>query len=350
DVGTGLELAEPLKFDHSANMPFGVRGTGISFEPATSFAHSSNEPVLALSSSITLARPLANHQDINTTVRDEKVKTSGYQGAIHPNQWFGGPQFAPGAGSMTLRDANGNIVDGLNYGAIVDPWLAEGYQGMSGTNQDGCFVPSPGTSRRFPFGPSSAAQQPIKSAGRFPDGFDSDNNCSDFRIQNTLTLATTAKAGANNIKVSSVANLKVAQKLIIGADTHRETVVIAAIGTAGGTTIATANATGATVITVGSVVGFEPGQTITIGTGSDRETGVVASVVAGRRRFGPGGGSTPSSITVKEALKYSHAADDEVSGSGITLAKPLLKPHAAAASVVSNIPTPGAPNQYIKKN
>ena len=50
DPGTGLDLAEPLKFNHASNMPFSARGTGISFEPATSFAHSSNEPVLALSS------------------------------------------------------------------------------------------------------------------------------------------------------------------------------------------------------------------------------------------------------------------------------------------------------------
>ena len=29
DPGTGLDLAEPLKFDHSSNIPFSVRGTGI---------------------------------------------------------------------------------------------------------------------------------------------------------------------------------------------------------------------------------------------------------------------------------------------------------------------------------
>ena len=31
DPGTGLDLAEPLKFNHAANMPFSARGTGISF-------------------------------------------------------------------------------------------------------------------------------------------------------------------------------------------------------------------------------------------------------------------------------------------------------------------------------
>ena len=47
-AGTGLELEEPIKFNHSANIPFANNGTGISFEPATKFDHSSNEPVLAL--------------------------------------------------------------------------------------------------------------------------------------------------------------------------------------------------------------------------------------------------------------------------------------------------------------
>ena len=94
DPGTGLDLAEPLKFNHSANIPFSVRGTGISFEPATAFAHSSNEPVLPLGTSITLDRPLANDHEINAVVRDEKVTTAGYQGTQKPNQWFGGPALA----------------------------------------------------------------------------------------------------------------------------------------------------------------------------------------------------------------------------------------------------------------
>jgi hypothetical protein len=44
ELGTGLDLAEPLKFNHRANLPWSNRGTGISFTPATAFAHSSNEP------------------------------------------------------------------------------------------------------------------------------------------------------------------------------------------------------------------------------------------------------------------------------------------------------------------
>ncbi len=36
---------------------------------------------------------------------------------------------------MVLRDAAGLVVDSLNYGLLVDPWAAEGYQGVSGSGQ-----------------------------------------------------------------------------------------------------------------------------------------------------------------------------------------------------------------------
>ena len=121
DQGTGLDLAEPLKFNHSYNIPFSARGTGITFEPATAFAHSSNEPVLPLAISITLESPLTMDHAIDAVVRDQKVTTAGYQGTVVPNQWFGGPALSSGAGNMLLRDATGNVVDGLNYGGLVDP-------------------------------------------------------------------------------------------------------------------------------------------------------------------------------------------------------------------------------------
>ena len=40
-------------------------------------------------------------------------------------------------GSIALRTANGLVVDSLNYGGVTDPWLAEGYQGKSGSGQAG---------------------------------------------------------------------------------------------------------------------------------------------------------------------------------------------------------------------
>ena len=170
--GTGLTLSAPLKFDHSSNLPFSDRGTGVTFSPATRFAHSSNEPVQALGSSITLDSPLSHSHAINDPVRDAAVTTAGYQGSPAPDQWFGGPALSTSAGSMVLRDARGLVADSLNYGGIVDPPAAEGYQGASGTGQGGCFAPAPVAGR---------------SDIRLPDGNDTDSNCADFSITNDPT-------------------------------------------------------------------------------------------------------------------------------------------------------------------
>jgi len=39
----------------------------------------------------------------------------------------------------------------------------------------------------------------------------------------------------------------------------------------------------------------------------------------------------------------------QVSGSGLTLVAPLKLPHDAATQVAEDLPTPGAPNKYIRK-
>jgi len=174
--GTGLTLAAPLKFGHASNLPFSDRGTGITFSPATRFAHSSNEPVQALSSSITLDKPLGSGYAINTPVVDAAVTTAGYQGSPAPDQWFGGPTLSSSAGSIVLRDARGLVADSLNYGGLVDPWAAEGYQGASGAGQGGCFAPAPVLA-------TGAGRSDI----RLPDGTDTDSNCTDFAITNDPT-------------------------------------------------------------------------------------------------------------------------------------------------------------------
>lgn len=349
DPGTGLDLVKKLKFNHSSNMPFSARGTGISFEPATRFAHSSNEPVLALGSIITIDQPLAYNHDIDAVVRDEKVTTAGYQGEKEPDQWFGGPSLSPAAGSMILRDSEGNVVDGLNYGGLVDPWAAEGYQAASGAGESGCYVPTPGSGRSFFMGPSAPMTQPNRSAGRYPDGTDNDINCRDFLLQNTAVLAAPAVTCSDNIKVSSVAGFGNGQRIIIGSGSNSETAVIATIGTPGATTTSTATDEGRKVIHVATVAGFNPGQTITIDNDSKSETTVIAAIGAARRRFGGQPTSQTDSITVSMPLKYSHAAGVQVSGSGITLARPLTKDHVAGTQVTGNLPTPGEPNQYFSK-
>ncbi len=343
-AGTGLELAAPLRYNHAANLPFGNRGTGITFEPATAFAHSSNEPVQALGTGITLDSPLAKNHAINAVIHDAAVTTTGYQGKPQPNQWFGGPELTTVSalfgrnitvreGSMVLRDASGIVVDSLNYGGLVDPWAAEGYQAASGIEKGGCFVAAPGPSGGF--GPA-AASATNSSAGRFPDGVDTGSNCSDFRNQAATTLPIPATAGARNIKVHGVSGFDAGRTIKIDAGTNQETAVIATVGTAGATSARAATKEGATVIPVAGAMGFIDHQTITIDDGANSETAVVESIT----RF------PAPEIIVTKPLTHAHAADAQVSGTGITLTAPLTHPHAIGAQVTDDIPTPGARNQY----
>ncbi len=349
--GASLELEAPLKFNHANNLPFSVRGTGISFQPATAFAHSSNEPLQPLGTGITLDSPLANDHAINAVVRDAAVTTAGYQGTPAPNQWFGGPALA-NAGNMVLRDAAGLVVDSLNYGSVVDPWAAQGYQGTSPGS--GNFVASPSAGRGgFGGRGGPAAGTPNRSAGRYPDGVGTGNNGNDFLVQTAMTLALDSAAGGNNIKVASVADFAAGQTINIDAGANRESAVIATVGTAGGTAVGTATDVGATVIPVANAAGFGAGQTITVDSGTNLETAVVASVTGGGRGrggFGGGrGGPGGASITVAAPLTIAHAVGAQVSGSGITLTGALTKAHASGAQVGGHGPTPGAPNQFARR-
>ena len=337
--GTGIDLAAPLKFNHAANMPFSARGTGISFQPATAFGHSSNEPVQPLGTGITLDKPLAKNHEINAVVRDSVVTTAGYQGSPAPNQWIGGPALSPAAGNIVLRDAAGLVVDSLNYGGLVDPWASEGYHGISGAGQSGCFVPAPGFARGF--GPAASAPGATnRSAGRFPDGVDTDSNCTDFLLQPATTLSAVSAAGATNLKVASVADFSAGQTVLIDTDKDLESAVIATVGTAGASTVGTATDVGATVIPVASGIGFSAGQTITIDSGANYETALVVSTTGGR------GGAR---ITVAAPLTFAHSAGAQVSGSGITLTAALTKAHGNGTQVARSLTTPGAPNQYYRK-
>jgi hypothetical protein len=350
DLGTGLDLAAPLKFDHAANMPFSVRGTGITFKPATAFAHLSNEPIQPLGTGITLDRPLARAHAIDAVVRSAQVAGAGYQGTPAPNQWFGGPALSPSAGNMVLRDGAGLVVDSLNYGGLVDPWAAEGYQGASGAGESGCRVPTPSGGRGgfgggFGGRGGPAVSTPHRSAGRFPDGLDTDSNCTDFLLQAATTLSAASAAGATNIKVASVADFGAGQTLVVDAGANLETAVIATVGSAGATTVGTATDVGTTVIPVASGMGFSAGQTIIVDSGANQETAVIGSTGRGGRG-GPGGGPGGATITVEAPLKFAHAAGAQVSGTGITLTAALTKAHDSGAQVGSSVPTPGAPNRY----
>jgi hypothetical protein len=183
-----VELTAPLKFNHASNMPLSVRGTGISFTPATAFVHASNEPIQPLGAGITLDKPLENSHDIDSAV----TTAANTPASPKPDLLFGGPPIT-NAGSMVLRDAKGLIVDSLNFGALVDPWAAEGFQGF------GCSVPSPVAGRGGRGGgggrgaPQAASAPNSRSVGRTTDGADTDSNCDDFSVQS-------ASPGAANHK------------------------------------------------------------------------------------------------------------------------------------------------------
>jgi non-reducing end alpha-L-arabinofuranosidase len=350
-----VELATPLKFNHMSGVDVSDEGTGISFSPSTRFVHKSGDAVQALGSGITLASRLTKSHEVGTALVNTQNTTVGYQGSKKPNQWYGNP-LSTSAGSIALMDASGKVlVDAIVYGSqqssssangtITSPEIAtlEGDQ-----SQGGCIVVVPGSDRGFR--PSLSTNQPNCSVGRYPDGADSDNNCRDFLLQNLIVMVAASEAGSNNIKVASVSDLGVGQKVIIGTGTNSETAVIATIGTTGGTTLAAATTVGMTVIPVASVEGFNAGQTITIDSGANLEMAVVASVTARRRSFDPQQSNSPgNSLTVTVVLSKPHNAGTQISGSGITFATPLIKAHDNGVKVASNVPTPGEPNQYIRK-
>jgi hypothetical protein len=343
DLGTGLELAAPLRFNHSSNIPFSAAGSGVSFEPATSVAHISNEPVQALGTGIRLDKPLDRNHPIDAAVRDAAVTVAGYQGKPVPDQWIGGPALSTSAGTMVLRDAAGLVVDSLNYGGVVDPWAAEGHQAISGSGQNGCHAPAP-SSGRPRFGPAAQAATPDRSVGRYPDGLDADSNCTDFLTQVATTLAAPASLGTDNVKVASVADFAPGMSVMIDTGPAMETAVIASVGTAGATTLGVAARAGASEISVPGFATFAVGQPLVIGSGADQETVLVASVSRGPR----GGGGFATTAMLASPLSSGHAADSLVAGTGITFTAALKKPHAGGVQVTDNLPTPGAPNRYFR--
>ena len=334
-AGTGLDLEEPIKYLHSANIPFGNNGTGVSFEPATKYAHSSNEPVLALCFEIELKEALGSDQPIDAPVQKAGEKAAGFQGT--PDMYYGGPSFA-NAGTITLRTAKGNVADALNYGLMVEPWVSEGYHEDSGHGLGGSVVKiyTPNTRNLLP---GQTPSIPDISSGRFPDGADADDNINDFKAQSHSSLSAAAPAGATNIKISRVTGLKPGSKLIIGG----EQVTIKEIGSTGATTLMYRALSGETALQVNSVQDFRAGQVIKIGN----EEIKIASVVQARRPYGTAGNTLiPSVINLETPIRASYGAGAQVAGTGITLTSPLRYAHPQGATMADNAPTPGAPNAY----
>jgi sRNA-binding protein len=357
DASNGnVELATPLRFDHILDVDVAGRGTGISFSPATRFEHKSGEGVQALGSGITLDSGLGKNHVTGAAVINPNASSVGYQGSVKPNQWFGLPMSSV-AGSIALMDASGVVViDAMVYGTlqsnssangtVASPELAtlEGVQ-----SQGGCIVVVQGQASGYRQQAQNVAT-PSRSYGRYPDGNDTDSNCTDFLIQSSSSLSASSASGATNIKVASVADLTVGQKITIDMGANIETATITMVGTTGATTLATATTPGAFIIPVTNVAGFATGQSISIDNGSNSETAIIAAITPAPRG-GPGGnpGGIRATIKIVTPLSKPHDAGAQFSGSGITLASPLTKAHNSGAQIASFLPTPGAPNQYLKK-
>ena len=140
-------------------------------------------------------------------------------------------------------------------------------------------------------------------------------------------LGADASAGATNIKVTSVANISVGDKIRLDIDSigHGiEMVTVTHVGTQASHTNLAANAgTGATHIKVRNVNGLEVGDKLTIGTPANHET-VTIDTVGTAGMNGTGIGFTP-------ALDKEHINSEGVvvPGTGLDLAAPLKFDHAA---------------------
>ena len=348
EPGTGLDLAAPLKYDHAANLPFSVRGTGISFTPATRHAHSSNEPVRPAGSGIVLDRALTRAHGTDAVVRVGTVTTAGFQG--NPNQWFGGPVLSREAGSMVLRDAAGLVVDSLNYGDLVDPWASGGFRGAPGKAAT-CYAATPGIpndptwDRALPGIPFSGAVAQVDAAqgstGRYPDGQDSDNDCTDFVTSASVRTGATA-AGSTRVKAATVAHFAPGQSVVIDAGEHAETLTVATVGSSGLTRASAPADKGATVVRVDDARQFAVGQAVIVGSGAEEEQGVVAAVETGWKS---------GKLTLQAPLTRAHDAGASVSGTGLVFTRPLAKAHPAGTvmTAADDLATPGAPNNPVRR-
>jgi hypothetical protein len=346
EPGTGLELAAPLKYDHAANLPFSVRGTGISFSPATRHAHSSNEPVRPAGSGIVLDRALTHAHDTDAVVRVDTVTSAGFQGK--PDQWFGGPELSREAGSMVLRDAAGHVVDSLNYGGIVDPWASGGFRGAAGKDAS-CYAGAPGIPgaraerRDLPGIPSSGHLGQIDatqgSTGRYPDGQDSDHDCTDF-VTSASVRTGAAVAGSTTVKAVTVAHFSPGQAVVIDAGANAETLTVATVGSPGITRASAPADKGATVVRVDDPRQFAVGQAVVIGSGADEEKGTVAAVDTAWRA---------GRLTLAAPLALAHDAGATVAGTGITFTGPLATSHPAGTvmTAAGELATPGAANSGV---
>jgi hypothetical protein len=181
------------------------------------------------------------------------------------------------------------------------------------------------------------------STGRYPDGFDTDDNKLDFHTGQAMTIAAPIQAGSDNVKVTSTQGLSIGQVMYLGSGSSSEKVRIAVIGTAGATTISAAAVKGETNVSVASAQGFQQGQTVYIGS----DAYLISAVRMSPRRGGwgrPQQPTQPDVITLAAGLNQDIPAGTYLTGSGITLGAPVTGNHGAGDAFTASAATPGRPN------
>lgn len=174
---------------------------------------------------------------------------------------------------------------------------------------------------------------------------------------NNTTLAGPAAAGTTKIEVASVSGLAAGNVLSVDLGTGTpESATIASVGTAprAATTLAADAATGDTNIKVTSVTNMVVGERVlidggfsnqefdpitSVGTAGPGGTGVtLANPLAGPHATGASAQDLGSGVTLTAPLSAAHVVGARVIntsslGTGITLAAPLTKAHAAGTTV-----------------
>lgn len=336
-----LELTKPLKYSHSANIPFAVMGTGVGVYPKTAREHLSNEPVFSLVYAIDLDRPLDAMHPVDDVVYDAGVKDAGYQDDVPADQLFGGPALAPNGGNMVLRNAKGLVVDALNYGRVVDTQYSEGYHGESGKDAMGRFVKTPYITNKDGYNnPVADAVLPNLSAGRFPDGYDTDNNKYDFRVQPSFHLAAGVPEGGSRVVFHSSEGLKPGQMIYIGDESDYEYVQVATVGSMGATAIRASLRPGDRYVQVEDATDFAVGQPVLI-NGHRATISDIQTSTASRGQAKPA-----EMIVLKAPVDFSAPQGTLITGTGAGLSTPLKNAHKIGEAVSVNKPTPGRPNVY----
>ncbi|MBS1804628.1 MAG: lamin tail domain-containing protein [Acidobacteria bacterium] len=135
-----------------------------------------------------------------------------------------------------------------------------------------------------------------------------------------------AAVGATNLKVTSLADISVGDKIRLDIDSKGhgiETVTVKSVGTeAKHTNLSAGAGAGATNIKVRNVGKFAVGEKITVGTPVSRETVTISAVGSG--------GKNGSGIDFSPALGKVHGIDElvETPGTGLELEEPLKFAHA----------------------